>query len=135
MSAGRAGVAAGGRAWPEHTGCFLLALGTQPPRLPLGKEGRKEGTSSALGHSWSWSLGPLGQAGFRCALLASEVPELTEQLLRDPESYVRASAVAAMGQLSSQGLRVTPASPEHPGGQQVGGGGSRGQVVHVRPLS
>ncbi|XP_047694959.1 BRCA1-associated ATM activator 1 isoform X1 [Prionailurus viverrinus] len=59
-----------------------------------------------------------GQAGFRRALLASEAPELTEQLLRDPESYVRASAVAAMGQLSSQGLRVTPASPEHPGGQQ-----------------
>uniref|UniRef100_A0A8C9JDG4 BRCA1 associated ATM activator 1 n=1 Tax=Panthera tigris altaica TaxID=74533 RepID=A0A8C9JDG4_PANTA len=59
-----------------------------------------------------------GQAGFRHALLASEVPELTEQLLRDPESYVRASAVAAMGQLSSQGLPLTPASPEHPGGQQ-----------------
>lgn len=59
-----------------------------------------------------------GQAGFRHALLASEVPELAEQLLRDPESYVRASAVNAMGQLASQGLRATPASPEHPGGQQ-----------------
>lgn len=59
-----------------------------------------------------------GQAGFRHTLLASEVPELAEQLLRDPESYVRASAVNAMGQLSSQGLRATPASPEHPGGQQ-----------------
>nr|XP_025719510.1 BRCA1-associated ATM activator 1 isoform X4 [Callorhinus ursinus] len=59
-----------------------------------------------------------GQAGFRHALLASEVPKLTEQLLRDPESYVRASAVTAMGQLSSQGLCVPPAGPEHPGGQQ-----------------
>uniref|UniRef100_A0A452TP28 BRCA1 associated ATM activator 1 n=1 Tax=Ursus maritimus TaxID=29073 RepID=A0A452TP28_URSMA len=59
-----------------------------------------------------------GQAGFRHALLASEVPKLTEQLLRDPESYVRASAVAATGQLSSQGLCISPASPEHPGGQQ-----------------
>ncbi|XP_025867122.1 BRCA1-associated ATM activator 1 isoform X2 [Vulpes vulpes] len=59
-----------------------------------------------------------GQAGFRHALLASEVPKLTEQLLRDPESYVRASAVTVMGQLSSQGLHVTPVSPEHPGGQQ-----------------
>ncbi|XP_034844164.1 BRCA1-associated ATM activator 1 isoform X2 [Mirounga leonina] len=59
-----------------------------------------------------------GQAGFRHALLASEVPKLTEQLLRDPESYVRASAVTAMGQLSSQGLCVPPASPEHQGGQQ-----------------
>ncbi|XP_029804471.1 BRCA1-associated ATM activator 1 isoform X3 [Suricata suricatta] len=59
-----------------------------------------------------------GQAGFRHALLASEVPELTEQLLRDPESYVRASAVAAMGQLSSRGLHIIPASPGHPGAQQ-----------------
>ncbi|XP_045669299.1 BRCA1-associated ATM activator 1 isoform X3 [Ursus americanus] len=59
-----------------------------------------------------------GQAGFRHTLLASEVPKLTEQLLRDPESYVRASAVAATGQLSSQGLCISPASPEHPGGQQ-----------------
>ncbi|XP_035578471.1 BRCA1-associated ATM activator 1 isoform X3 [Zalophus californianus] len=59
-----------------------------------------------------------GQAGFRHALLASEVPKLTEQLLRDPESYVRASAVTAMGQLSSQGLCVPAAGPEHPGGQQ-----------------
>ncbi|XP_021535812.2 BRCA1-associated ATM activator 1 isoform X2 [Neomonachus schauinslandi] len=59
-----------------------------------------------------------GQAGFRHALLASEVPKLTEQLLRDPESYVRASAVTAMGQLSSQGLCFPPAGPEHHGGQQ-----------------
>ncbi|XP_058425382.1 BRCA1-associated ATM activator 1 isoform X3 [Diceros bicornis minor] len=59
-----------------------------------------------------------GQAGFRHVLLTSEVPELAEQLLRDPESYVRASAVTAMGQLSSQGLHATAASPEHPGGQQ-----------------
>ncbi|XP_054350521.1 BRCA1-associated ATM activator 1 isoform X3 [Pongo pygmaeus] len=53
-----------------------------------------------------------GQVGFRCALLASEVPELARQLLQDPESYVRASAVTAMGQLSSQGLHA-PTSPEH----------------------
>ncbi|XP_032461584.1 BRCA1-associated ATM activator 1 isoform X5 [Phocoena sinus] len=59
-----------------------------------------------------------GQAGFRQALLASEVPELTKQLLRDPESYVRASAVTATGQLSSWGLCATPASPECPGAQQ-----------------
>ncbi|XP_060140217.1 BRCA1-associated ATM activator 1 isoform X1 [Globicephala melas] len=59
-----------------------------------------------------------GQAGFRQALLASEVPELTKQLLRDPESYVRASAVTATGQLSSWGLCATPAGPECPGAQQ-----------------
>ncbi|KAM5213623.1 integrator complex assembly factor BRAT1 isoform 1-T5 [Hipposideros larvatus] len=59
-----------------------------------------------------------GQAGFRHILVASEVPKLAEQLLRDPESYVRASAVTAMGQLSSQGLCATPTSSEHPGGQQ-----------------
>ncbi|XP_032728675.1 BRCA1-associated ATM activator 1 isoform X2 [Lontra canadensis] len=67
------------------------------------------------------------QAGFRHALLASEVPRLTEQLLRDPESYVRASAVTAMGQLSSQGLCVPPASPEHPGGQQS----LLGELLHI----
>ncbi|XP_076996571.1 integrator complex assembly factor BRAT1 isoform X2 [Tamandua tetradactyla] len=49
-----------------------------------------------------------GQAGFRQALLASEVPELAEQLLQDPESYVRASAVAAVGQLSIRGLHASP---------------------------
>ncbi|XP_067561466.1 BRCA1-associated ATM activator 1 isoform X2 [Pseudorca crassidens] len=59
-----------------------------------------------------------GQASFRQALLASEVPELTKQLLRDPESYVRASAVTATGQLSSWGLCATPAGPECPGAQQ-----------------
>ncbi|KAJ8792712.1 hypothetical protein J1605_019532 [Eschrichtius robustus] len=59
-----------------------------------------------------------GQAGFRQALLASEVPELTKQLLQDPESYVRASAVTATGQLSSWGLLAAPASPERPGAQQ-----------------
>ncbi|XP_032611646.1 BRCA1-associated ATM activator 1 isoform X4 [Hylobates moloch] len=58
-----------------------------------------------------------GQADFRCALLASEVPELARQLLQDPESYVRASAVTAMGQLSSQGL-LAPISPEHAEAQQ-----------------
>ncbi|XP_074201656.1 integrator complex assembly factor BRAT1 isoform X5 [Camelus bactrianus] len=59
-----------------------------------------------------------GQAAFRHALLASEVPELTGQLLRDPESYVRASAVTATGQLSSWGLYATPTGPEHPEVQQ-----------------
>ncbi|XP_074201657.1 integrator complex assembly factor BRAT1 isoform X6 [Camelus bactrianus] len=47
-----------------------------------------------------------------------EVPELTGQLLRDPESYVRASAVTATGQLSSWGLYATPTGPEHPEVQQ-----------------
>ncbi|KAL2765968.1 BRCA1-associated ATM activator 1 isoform 1 [Daubentonia madagascariensis] len=61
-----------------------------------------------------------GQADFRHVLLTSEVPELTWQLLQDPESYVRASAVTAMGELSSQGLHVaTPTSPEHPEAQQM----------------
>lgn len=55
-----------------------------------------------------------GQGSFRQALLGSEVPELTRQLLQDPESYVRASAVAAVGQLSSWGLLTAPSSPEHP---------------------
>ncbi|XP_036280188.1 BRCA1-associated ATM activator 1 isoform X2 [Pipistrellus kuhlii] len=61
-----------------------------------------------------------GQAGFRHALLASEVPELAWQLLQDPESYVRASAVTAVGQLASRGLHATPAGPECPGGPQKG---------------
>lgn len=68
------------------------------------------------------ALAPSGQAGFRHALLASEVPQLAQQLLQDPESYVRASAVTAVGQLSSRGLPATPAGPEHPGGPQVGSG-------------
>ncbi|XP_016068471.1 PREDICTED: BRCA1-associated ATM activator 1 isoform X2 [Miniopterus natalensis] len=59
-----------------------------------------------------------GQASFRQALLASEVPELAQQLLQDPESYVRASAVTAVGQLSIGGLHAAPAGPEHPGGPQ-----------------
>ncbi|XP_017495411.3 BRCA1-associated ATM activator 1 isoform X3 [Manis javanica] len=59
-----------------------------------------------------------GQAGFRLALHTSEVPELAMQLLQDPESYVRASAVTTAGQLSSWGLYAAPPSPEHPGGQQ-----------------
>ncbi|XP_036913809.1 BRCA1-associated ATM activator 1 isoform X1 [Sturnira hondurensis] len=62
----------------------------------------------------SWA----GQAGFRHALLASEVPELAEQLLQDPESYVRASAVTAVGLLSGRGLHAARSSPEHPGGPQ-----------------
>ncbi|XP_075851372.1 integrator complex assembly factor BRAT1 isoform X2 [Microcebus murinus] len=59
-----------------------------------------------------------GQADFRHVLLESEVPELTQQLLQDPESYVRASAVTAMGELSSRGLHATPTSPEQPEAQQ-----------------
>ncbi|XP_012494604.1 PREDICTED: BRCA1-associated ATM activator 1 isoform X3 [Propithecus coquereli] len=59
-----------------------------------------------------------GQADFRHLLLQSEVPELTRQLLQDPESYVRASAVTAMGELSSRGLHGTLTNPEHPEAQQ-----------------
>ncbi|XP_062945863.1 BRCA1-associated ATM activator 1 [Cynocephalus volans] len=59
-----------------------------------------------------------GQADFRHALLGSEVPKLAWQLLQDPEGYVRASAVTAMGQLSSRGLHASPTSPEHPEAQQ-----------------
>lgn len=103
----------------------LGGFGKQTTEAPLG-EAREEAAGSGLGHSRLWPLGPPGQAGFRHALLASEVPKLTEQLLRDPESYVRASAVTAMGQLSSQGLCVPPAGPEHQGGPQVGAGGARG---------
>lgn len=47
-----------------------------------------------------WTCVFTEQDGFRQVLFSSEVPGLTEDLLRDPESYVRASAVAAMGQLS-----------------------------------
>nr|XP_038945891.1 BRCA1-associated ATM activator 1 isoform X3 [Rattus norvegicus] len=53
-----------------------------------------------------------GQADFREALHSSEVPTLARQLLQDPESYVRASAVGAAGQLSSQGLQATPANQQ-----------------------
>ncbi|KAM6250200.1 integrator complex assembly factor BRAT1 [Porphyrio hochstetteri] len=37
---------------------------------------------------------------FKKSLLSSEVPRLTEDLLEDPESYVRASAVNAVGHLA-----------------------------------
>ncbi|NXU56462.1 BRAT1 protein, partial [Turnix velox] len=40
------------------------------------------------------------QAEFRQSLLSSEVPKLVENLLEDPESYVRASAVTAVGHLA-----------------------------------
>ncbi|XP_009977527.1 PREDICTED: BRCA1-associated ATM activator 1, partial [Tauraco erythrolophus] len=40
------------------------------------------------------------QNEFRQSLLSSEVPRLTENLLEDPESYVRASAVTAVGHLA-----------------------------------
>uniref|UniRef100_A0A8B9I3P1 BRCA1 associated ATM activator 1 n=1 Tax=Anser brachyrhynchus TaxID=132585 RepID=A0A8B9I3P1_9AVES len=40
------------------------------------------------------------QDEFRESLLSSEVPKLTENLLEDPESYVRASAVTAVGHLT-----------------------------------
>ncbi|XP_027269330.1 BRCA1-associated ATM activator 1 isoform X3 [Cricetulus griseus] len=59
-----------------------------------------------------------GQADFREALHSSEVPTLARQLLQDPESYVRASAVGTAGQLSSRGLQATSASPENPLAQQ-----------------
>ncbi|NXF01187.1 BRAT1 protein, partial [Smithornis capensis] len=40
------------------------------------------------------------QDEFRQSLLSSEVPRLAENLLEDPESYVRASAVTAVGHLA-----------------------------------
>lgn len=97
----------------------------------LGEQGGP--VDSALGHCCLWLLGPPGQAGFRQALLASEVPKLASQLLQDPESYVRASAVAAAGQLSSQGLLAAPSSPEHPAGPQVGHRGPRGPAARPWP--
>lgn len=48
---------------------------------------------------------------FRQSLLSSEVPKLTENLLEDPESYVRASAVTAMGHLAFITYFFVPESP------------------------
>ncbi|XP_004617306.2 BRCA1-associated ATM activator 1 isoform X1 [Sorex araneus] len=62
-----------------------------------------------------------GQASFTQALLTSETPALAHQLLQDPESYVRASAVTALGQLSSWGLHGAP------GGQQ----GLLEELLHI----
>ncbi|NXS38976.1 BRAT1 protein, partial [Balaeniceps rex] len=50
------------------------------------------------------------QDEFRQSLLSSEVPRLTENLLEDPESYVRASAVTAVGHLAF----ITHFAPESP---------------------
>ncbi|XP_037238316.1 BRCA1-associated ATM activator 1 isoform X1 [Falco rusticolus] len=50
------------------------------------------------------------QDEFRQSLLSSEVPRLTESLLEDPESYVRASAVTAVGHLAF----ITYFAPESP---------------------
>ncbi|XP_062444480.1 BRCA1-associated ATM activator 1 isoform X2 [Rhea pennata] len=50
------------------------------------------------------------QDEFRQTLLSSEVPKLTEDLLEDPESYVRASAVTAAGHLTF----ITYSVPESP---------------------
>ncbi|NXL56632.1 BRAT1 protein, partial [Chordeiles acutipennis] len=47
---------------------------------------------------------------FRQSLLSSEVPKLTENLLEDSESYVRASAVTAVGHLAC----ITYFAPESP---------------------
>nr|XP_021146130.1 BRCA1-associated ATM activator 1 [Columba livia] len=47
---------------------------------------------------------------FRQSLLSSAVPRLTENLLEDPESYVRASAVTAVGHLAF----ITHFAPESP---------------------
>ena len=119
-----------GLAWPWH----------RPPVVgPWGPLGCLWGARRGPGLS-AWSLllvalGPPGQAGFRQALLASEVPELTRQLLQDPESYVRASAVAAVGQLSSWGLLAAPSSPEHPATPQVGHGGPCGPMAPPWPAS
>ncbi|NXC51429.1 BRAT1 protein, partial [Penelope pileata] len=51
------------------------------------------------------------QDEFRQSLLSSEVPKLTENLLEDPESYVRASAVTAMGHLAFVTYFFAPESP------------------------
>ncbi|KFU96946.1 BRCA1-associated ATM activator 1, partial [Pterocles gutturalis] len=51
------------------------------------------------------------QDEFRQSLLSSEVPRLTENLLEDSESYVRASAVTAVGHLAF----ITYFAPESPG--------------------
>ncbi|NXE89288.1 BRAT1 protein, partial [Menura novaehollandiae] len=50
------------------------------------------------------------QKEFRQSLLSSEVLRLTENLLEDPESYVRASAVTAVGHLAL----ITYCAPESP---------------------
>nr|XP_027324787.2 BRCA1-associated ATM activator 1 isoform X2 [Anas platyrhynchos] len=50
------------------------------------------------------------QDEFKESLLSSEVPKLTENLLEDPESYVRASAVTAVGHLTF----ITYSLPETP---------------------
>ncbi|NWV74435.1 BRAT1 protein, partial [Dasyornis broadbenti] len=50
------------------------------------------------------------QKEFRQCLLSSEVLRLTENLLEDPESYVRASAVTAVGHLAF----ITCFAPESP---------------------
>ncbi|NWI98029.1 BRAT1 protein, partial [Pitta sordida] len=50
------------------------------------------------------------QDEFRQFLLSSEVPRLAENLLEDPESYVRASAVTAVGHLAF----ITYFAPESP---------------------
>ncbi|XP_068002753.1 BRCA1-associated ATM activator 1 isoform X2 [Melanerpes formicivorus] len=50
------------------------------------------------------------QDEFKQSLLSSEVPKLTENLLEDPESYVRASAVTAVGHLAF----MTYFAPESP---------------------
>ncbi|NXS17829.1 BRAT1 protein, partial [Mystacornis crossleyi] len=50
------------------------------------------------------------QKEFRQSLLSSEVLRLTENLLEDPESYVRASAVTAVGHLAF----ITCFAPESP---------------------
>ncbi|NXB46690.1 BRAT1 protein, partial [Leucopsar rothschildi] len=50
------------------------------------------------------------QKGLRQCLLSSEVLRLTENLLEDPESYVRASAVTAVGHLAL----LTCFAPESP---------------------
>ncbi|NXL84312.1 BRAT1 protein, partial [Alectura lathami] len=51
------------------------------------------------------------QDEFRQSLLSSEVPKLTENLLEDPESYVRASAVTAVGHLAFLTYFFFPESP------------------------
>ncbi|KAM5229108.1 integrator complex assembly factor BRAT1 [Ctenodactylus gundi] len=107
---------------PPPVGAASLSLHTLEELLPVLQKRLCspcwEVRDSALEFLALLSRDQGGQAYFRQALLASEVPALAHQLLQDPESYVRASAVTAVGQLYSQGLQAHPAGPRYPEAQQ-----------------
>uniref|UniRef100_A0A6J0UD76 BRCA1-associated ATM activator 1 n=1 Tax=Pogona vitticeps TaxID=103695 RepID=A0A6J0UD76_9SAUR len=65
-----------------------------------------------------------GQEWFCQDLLTSEVPTLVESLLDDPESYVRASAVKALGQFPLMASSTRPGS-DHNGSHKEAGAGVR----------